>query len=339
MNFYERKEKVYYLYPYAFMSWSLDILSIELTNRCNLNCCYCVNKAINYCELELDVIINLVESCLSFGFEKVILTGGEPLLRKDFHEILKCLSKYDVNIDLLTNGLLLQKQTVFSIRNYVDVVQISVDGCEEVHDMLCGVKGAFRKAVSAIKLLRDADVKVRLSATLTNDNKDSIMAVLDIAKELNVDSVTMRRATGISNNVDKETYRELLSSWIKKAKYYGLNCYPRDPLTIFVDKDLFKKAISYEIGGCGAGIASISVGAEGNIYPCHGLPIKLGNVKKNANVITEVWENSEILEKFRRRDLKGKCKTCKYRFICGGCRAEAYWQRGDMFASDPMCWL
>ena len=74
------------------------------------------------------------------------------------------------------------------------------------------------------------------------------------------------------------------------------------------------------------------------MIPCHGLPLVLGNIRKKS--IINTWKNSAILNNLRtRKNLKAKCGTCVYKNICGGCRAEAYWQKNDYLEEDPRCWL
>ncbi|WP_457742111.1 SPASM domain-containing protein [Thermococcus sp.] len=70
--------------------------------------------------------------------------------------------------------------------------------------------------------------------------------------------------------------------------------------------------------------------------PCPHLRIPVGNVYEQN--LSDIWINSDLLIKLRdRNNLKGSCKSCEYRNICGGCRAAAYWITGDVFGEDPIC--
>ncbi|RLE73061.1 MAG: radical SAM/SPASM domain-containing protein, partial [Thermoprotei archaeon] len=90
------------------------------------------------------------------------------------------------------------------------------------------------------------------------------------------------------------------------------------------------------IGGCGAGRAYIALEPNGDIQPCVFMPIKIGNILKDN--FRDLWIHNEILNKLRNRDiLIGKCGSCPYRYICGGCRARAYAYFGDYLAPDPGC--
>ncbi|MCI4407978.1 MAG: SPASM domain-containing protein [Thermofilum sp.] len=75
---------------------------------------------------------------------------------------------------------------------------------------------------------------------------------------------------------------------------------------------------------------------NGDVWPCAFVPIKAGNLREQSAL--EIWRNSPVFRALRdRRNLKGPCATCKYRDVCGGCRARTLALTGDLFASDPMC--
>ncbi|MEM0216473.1 MAG: SPASM domain-containing protein, partial [Candidatus Bathyarchaeia archaeon] len=97
-------------------------------------------------------------------------------------------------------------------------------------------------------------------------------------------------------------------------------------------------ALADFIGGCGAGRLYCSISPEGEVQPCVFLPIKVGNLREEK--FSEVWLNSEVFNILRdRENLKGACGRCRYKYVCGGCRARAYAYRGDLLASDPGCIL
>jgi radical SAM protein with 4Fe4S-binding SPASM domain len=90
------------------------------------------------------------------------------------------------------------------------------------------------------------------------------------------------------------------------------------------------------IGGCIAGVVSSTITAYGDVLPCPHLRVPVGNIH-NSN-FSNIWITSDLFNKLRdRENLKGYCKTCFYRAICGGCRAAAYWRTGDIFEQDPCC--
>jgi radical SAM protein with 4Fe4S-binding SPASM domain len=101
-----------------------------------------------------------------------------------------------------------------------------------------------------------------------------------------------------------------------------------------------KKAVPLAefIGGCGAGRLYCSLSPSGDVHPCVFFPFTVGNLKKEN--FTDVWLNASMFKTLRdRKNLKGSCAACKYKFICGGCRARARAYHDDYLASDPGCIL
>jgi len=95
------------------------------------------------------------------------------------------------------------------------------------------------------------------------------------------------------------------------------------------------KKLSEFIGGCGAGRLYCGLEPNGDIQPCVFIPIKIGNIRNDR--LKYVWATSPVLERIREREKFVGCGKCKYRFVCGGCRARAYGYFGDLQAPDPGC--
>jgi radical SAM protein with 4Fe4S-binding SPASM domain len=77
---------------------------------------------------------------------------------------------------------------------------------------------------------------------------------------------------------------------------------------------------------------------DGNIYPCGGIPVSMGNVKEQS--LTDIWNNSELAIQLRnyKSKITGSCKSCEEISICCGCRAVAYATTGNIFGPDTLCW-
>ena len=89
------------------------------------------------------------------------------------------------------------------------------------------------------------------------------------------------------------------------------------------------------IGGCGAGRFYLAMEPNGDLQPCVFLPLKIGNILEDD--FEELWRCNKVLEELRNKDIIKKCKSCKYRYYCGGCRARAYGYFGDYLMPDPGC--
>jgi len=99
------------------------------------------------------------------------------------------------------------------------------------------------------------------------------------------------------------------------------------------------KRLAEFIGGCGCGRFYIAMRANGNIEPCVFFPLKLANIKDfgSGDDFLKFWRENKVLEDLRNKDKIEVCGKCKYRYVCGGCRARAYAYFKDYLAPDPGC--
>jgi MoaA/NifB/PqqE/SkfB family radical SAM enzyme len=155
-----------------------------VTGRCNLNCCYCKWKDQRRTE-ELDTAAakDMIDQMKRAGVRVISFTGGEPLVRSDMGEIIRHVKGHGLVCKLNTNGMLVE-QRLDDLRP-LDLLQISVDGPPDVQDQLRG-PGTSEKAARAIKLARDAGIRVQLIACLTRDNVQRMEEVLDYGLDLDV---------------------------------------------------------------------------------------------------------------------------------------------------------
>ena len=129
-------------------------LRLYLTNACNLRCKHCFVYAANaYAdELSLTEIENLILTCNKHGAQKLILTGGEVLLRKDFEQILRYGKSLKMYVQVLTNGTLWDAAKVKTLSPYIDEIQISLDGFNENSNAKVRGAGVFEKVFAAVEL-------------------------------------------------------------------------------------------------------------------------------------------------------------------------------------------
>ena len=161
----------------------------EITDRCNLRCKFCdiwkrKNEEVNL-EQAKKIIDNISEAKISI----ITLTGGEPLLRNDLEDIASYAKSKGMIAQLNTNGTLLTKERAKKIAESFDWVGISLDGLEETHDGIRGIKGTFNKAVKGVKNLIEVkgNCKVAIASVLTKDNYNEIIPLFRLAKKLGVD--------------------------------------------------------------------------------------------------------------------------------------------------------
>ncbi|HDD46016.1 MAG TPA: radical SAM protein [Candidatus Aenigmarchaeota archaeon] len=341
----------------------------NLTRQCNLRCKHCYENATSTAgkdELTTDEAKQAIDEFANAGVVAVAFSGGEPLLRKDFFEIANYAKQREFYVSLATNGTLITKDVARKLKRVVDYVEISLDGFEEVHDRFRGVEGAWKRSVAGIKNCVNAGIDTCVATTVTKYNLSSIPRLLEfVEKELKANRfivfnyVPAGRGKGIvEHDITPEEREKLLAFLYSKliSKSCMLDVFSTAPqyavtavrsgsesivATHFTNKaamDMLKgraKALAEFIGGCGAGRLYCGLEPNGDVEPCVFIPIKLGNIREKS--LVEIWHNSEILDKIRKREEFEGCGECKYRYICGGCRARAYGYFNDLQAPDPGC--
>jgi radical SAM family uncharacterized protein len=157
----------------------------KLTYNCNLNCKMCpfwkrTNKDLSI-EKEKVILRRIYDS----GVCAIAFEGGEPLLRKDLSQILAFSRSLPLQTSLVTNGTLLESK-IDEIAPYINGgIYVSLDGLENTHESIRGVKGCFKKTIQGIAAA-SKKVPVTINTTIMDENIDEIEDLVKFAKELNV---------------------------------------------------------------------------------------------------------------------------------------------------------
>lgn len=275
----------------------------------------------------------MISQAIPLGLRAILFTGGEPLLRKDLLGLMKFAKKNKLLVFLATNGTLIDDWFTKKFKGIVDKINVSLDGgSAEKHDSIRGIKGSFSKSIKAIQKLRKK-FNLSIAFTVSSRNLSELNAVASVAKKQGI-LLTIKRFIPIgkgaqdkSLTLSKSKYKILIEEIGRLRKVQRISF--GDPFPFSYER----KDNCY--GGCMAGIYSLSMDFDGEIYPCTKLKISLGNIR-NKN-ISEIWQESKILKKLKKRELGGKCGSCPKIFSCGGCRAAAYADYSDFLAEDPLC--
>ncbi len=146
---------------------SLRYLEFQITTRCNLRCGHCYTGSHGDIELPLEKIKRALSEFEKMQGLRLLITGGEPLVHRDFAEINGLLPEYAFRKVLFTNGMLLTEDIASSL--HVDEIQVSVDGLERGHEALRG-KGTFARAMDAIDASQGAGFDVSVSTMVHSQN-------------------------------------------------------------------------------------------------------------------------------------------------------------------------
>lgn len=335
-------------------------LQWHITERCNLRCkhCYMEEKFLKN-ELSLEKLFKVLDNYLKLVKKweiprqktRISITGGEPLVRKDFFKFLeRCYQHKDLTkYGILTNGILINNELVKRFKKLeVDYVQVSLEGMKTNNNYIRG-EGTFKKIVKAVEILVKGGIDVGISVTLTKKNIGDIKSLVKLAKELGVTTLGLRRfvpigrGEGIKNlilpvqDVKKlylyiaEENKELFRSNSKLK--IGMGC-----------EDGILAQEGYPVNGCVAGYSSVTILPNGDVYPCRRLPIYVGNVLSQS--FEDIFYNSKEMQKLRDpSNLNEKCKNCSYSNECKGgakCVSYGYWRDSyiddPQFLPDPQCW-
>jgi len=345
-------------------------VSWNLTQRCNLECAHCYMSAFagadtrgelttDECRRVLDEIAQVNPNVF------LILTGGEPLLRRDLWEIAAYAAEKRFTTVLGTNGVLLGDREARRMRAHgVLGASISLDSTDRVkHDAFRHLPGAWDGAVRATRVLSDAGLDFSLHMSVTDWNVGEIPAMIDLAKELGAKVLNLfflvRTGRGRDlTDIDAAAYERILTFLAKAQGVRGpatagfedpwsapvvrtdgllirAKCAPHFRRILWQLNPSSPLLQNYAHGSCPAGKYYCRITPEGDVTPCPYMPVAAGNLRSAS--FAELWRGAPVFDDLRDPKLGGRCGACEFSKICGGCRCRAYATYGDYLAEDPAC--
>jgi radical SAM protein with 4Fe4S-binding SPASM domain len=355
-------------------------VSWNLTQRCNLHCTHCYMSAFAGADTSRELstaecrrVIDEIAVANPNVF--LILTGGEPLLRKDLFDLAACSADKGFTVVLGTNGVLLREPQARQMRQSgIQGASISLDSTDpQRHDTFRHLPGAWQGAVRATEALRTEGLDFSIHTSITDWNVGEIPAMIDLARELGARVlnffflVRTGRGEGITD-ITPQQYEHILTYLARmqglgtdegddpKARVSVLDR-PEDPWSVPAGRSgglmirakcapFFRRVLysldskspllqNYAHGSCPAGKAYCRIMPEGDVTPCPYMPLVAGNLRQQSFV--DIWQRAEMFENLRNPQLGGRCGSCEFSKICGGCRCRAYATYGDYLAEDPAC--
>ena len=363
-------------------------VSWNLTQRCNLECSHCYMSAFAGAdtrgELSTDECRRVMDEIAQVNPNVfLILTGGEPLLRKDIWDIAAYASEKRFTTVLGTNGVLLREREAHLMRTHgVLGASISLDSTDRAkHDAFRRLPGAWEAAVRATRVLTDAGLDFSLHMSVTDWNVGEVPAMIDLAKQLGarVLNFFFLVRTGRGKNltdIDSAAYERILGylarvqgvgsgppSFVRTLLGMGERRPPggpqtfEDPWSATVGRTdgllirakcapHFRRVLyemnpsspllrNYAHGSCPAGKYYCRITPEGDVTPCPYMPVTAGSLHERS--FADLWRAAPVFGDLRDPKLGGRCGTCEFAKICGGCRCRAYATYGDYLAEDPAC--
>jgi radical SAM protein with 4Fe4S-binding SPASM domain len=324
-----------------------SLVSWNLTKRCNLRCPHCYMEAEPQAAAENELTtaecLRLVDEMKSLGTEMIILTGGEPLLRKDIYEIAHHASTQGIWVVMGTNGVLVtdrvaQKMVECGVRG----VAISLDSLEpQKHNSFRGGPNAWELSVRGLDICRANGLEVLIQTTVMEMNYAEIPALIKFAQQkgawsFNLYFLVQTGRGQQMNDLSPEQTEAMLSYLVDEQDNYR-------PMLVRSKCAPHFKQIAYnkglgglESGGCMAGTEYCRIMPQGEVTPCPYMTVVAGNLREKS--FQEIWETSPVLLELREASrLKGRCGVCEFNRLCGGCRCRAHAAYGDYLQEDPAC--
>ena len=338
------------------------VVSWNLTYRCNLACEHCYLDAgpkplvgtenfADRSELGTEECFKVIEDLAAFAPECVtILTGGEPLLRRDILEIVQRAAERGLWVVVGTNGVRITENVARRLAEAgARGLSLSLDALDpDRHDRFRNVRGAWQNTVDGAEILNRTGLPFIVQTTAGAHNLGELEAIADFAHDrlrAKVWNLYFLVPTGRGQFVSDITpaqYDDVLASLFRiQGKYKGrmlvnAKCAPHYIKTVLENGGEQVRTYSGGAGGCPAGTHYMGIRPNGDVTPCPYLPVFAGNLRRAP--LADLWSSSEVFTGIRQRTaLGGRCGACEMNGHCGGCRARAYGMTGDVMAEDPLC--
>jgi radical SAM protein with 4Fe4S-binding SPASM domain len=330
-----------------------------MTTACNLQCIHCHTSGGQSQTDELstqeakDLFTQLAEIP---EFRMLAFTGGEPLLREDLFELLAYSRALGFTNTIATNATLITDEIAQQLRHYgVVIAAVSLDAVDPVtHDRVRGVPGAFHAAIKGMTALRRAGILLHINITAMEYNLQQIKPLTTLIDKLGTSILLMYqlipvgRGEKIQNAKLDDHTNEYLIQHIAAAQHCSRAIYepvaspqywPYLLTRAQISKGLRLKLAQLLFHGCSAGRGFVYIKPNGDVWPCPFLERSCGNIRNST--FQSIWTQSPFLAALRGRKttLHGRCGRCRYRQLCGGCRARAWTHTKDYLAEDPLCFL
>ncbi len=321
-----------------------------LTRRCNARCPFCFYlldpaTAGGGEELSIDEIQRVAEGLGSLLW--LSFSGGEVFLREDIREITRLFYRHSrpAIILLSTNGLMPEviRQEVEGILSDSPesriVVKLSLDGFEETHDYLRGVRGAYGKVLETSRLLkplieRYPNLELGINTVFCRENQDEVSDLIEHVKMMDgirTHTVSLIRGSGL-DEVDLEKYRRAIMKLEEQIRRGEAQRYSFRGARLKAAQDILQRRLilqtikeKRQVMPCLAGRLTLVMREEGSVYPCEDFRLRIGNIRDAGYRLTKLLETERAKEVLNEIE-KGGCH----------CTHECYLMMNILFS--PSAW-
>jgi radical SAM protein with 4Fe4S-binding SPASM domain len=324
------------------------VLVWEVTQACDLSCKHCRADAKpdrHPDELSTAEGKALLDEVRGFGeAQLVVLSGGDPLARDDLIELVNYGTDRGLLMTLTPSGT--NSLTPGVIDDLVEAdlrrMALSLDGAShEAHDEFRGEPGSYEQTIAAAESARKAGLPLQINTTVCQETVEELPALRVLVQELGAVlwSVFFLVPVGrgrVLSPVSPER-AEAVMEWLVEIQAES------DFRIKTTEAPHYRRVARQQHGDASAGRAGITAGDGfafvshvGEVYPSGFLPASAGNVREAS--VVDLYRDSALFTSLRDPDaLRGKCRACPFKQVCGGSRSRAYAYTGDPLESDPLC--
>ncbi len=316
-------------------------LTWEITYGCNLRCVHCLSSSGRRRQDELSTAEakRLLDEWADMQVFYINVGGGEPLLRRDFFELMEHALARRIGVKFSTNGALIDQDAAawIAAQDYLDV-QISLDGASEATNDPVRGAGSYELARQGMEHLAQRHVAFKINAAVTRHNYAELEALYALAQGYGAElRLTRLRPTGRGVDV----WEELRPTAEQNRGLYQWLLTHRDVL--IGDSFFHLSAYGQPLEGmnmCGAGRIVCCVDPVGEVYACPFLldpTFSTGNVRQPGG-FKALWRQAPLFEQLREWHVGGRCQGCTAYATChGGCIAVKHFTGRALDDPDPDC--
>ncbi len=318
-------------------------LTWEITYACNLQCVHCLSSSgtRDPRELSTDQAKAVLDELRDLQVFYINIGGGEPMIRKDFFEILEHAETNNIGVKFSTNGTYITAENArrLAAMNYLDI-QISLDGVDAATNDAVRGKGSYATAIAAMNHLREANFgQFKISVVVTRHNVDQLDAFKTLADSYGAQlRITRLRPSGRGADTWDELHptqqqQRQIYDWLMK---HGENVLTGDS---FFHLNAFGESLP-GLNLCGAGRVVCLIDPIGDVYACPFVihdQFKAGSLLSDGG-FTKVWKESDLFLSLREPESEGACSACGSYDACqGGCMAAKFFTGIPIDGPDPEC--
>jgi AdoMet-dependent heme synthase len=310
---------------------------MDLTYRCNERCLHCYLDHDDRGEMTTAEIKGILDQLAEAGVFFLTLSGGEPLMRKDFFAIISHARSLLFNVKVKTNGLMIGEDEARRLQELgVENLQISVYSHRpDVHDAITKVKGSLERTKTAIRFLRAQGLKLTIANVMMTGNLGDQAGVRELAKELDclytVDPTITPHIDGDTSLLRLRIPTHELEKLMHSPELVGGDideyCAPAPE----ADSD------TLESTPCSAGHTACYISPYADVFPCVQFPLPTGSLRRQK--FLDIWNDSPQMNEVRSIRLQdlSTCSGCGHVGGCTRCPGLAYMEGNMRGPSSADC--